>query len=330
MKEHLDLSRWRETPRGVGARRRAIVFAGLRQLFDTRFFRILLGVAWLGGALVAAAGFLFSQSVASGGWVEQLATHFSPRLEAVATAMSGLVLLYPDICVGGLFTVVFWLHSYLGLGLSLLALTVIVPSLVTRDRASNALIIYLSRPLTSADYLLGKLGIITGVLALVWTGPLLFGWLLSVVFAPNSDFIVYSFTPLLHALLFNGIGLVVLASVALGISALNRTSRNTVILWVGLWLVLGVFARAEQRKTEWVRRVSFSHDLSEVRLAVFQVDQALADAGSKLPLMNRSFADNLTRDGQKTQATDAAGALWALGLFTAAGSFVFFRKLRPE
>ena len=329
MKEPLDLSRWRETPRGVGARRRAIVAAGLRQLLETRFFRILLAVAWVGGALVAAAGFLFSQSVASGGWVEQLATHFGPRMEAVASALSGLVLLYPDICVGGLFTVVFWLHSYLGLGLSLLALTVIVPNLVTRDRASNALIIYLSRPLTSADYLLGKLGIIAGVLALVWTGPLLFGWLLSVVFSPNSDFIVYSFTPLLHALLFNAIGLAVLASVALGVSALNRTSRNTVILWMGLWLVLGVFASAPL-KPEWVRRVSFSHDLSQVRLAVFQVDQALADAGDKLPLMNRSFADNLTRDGQKTQATDAAGAFWALGLFTVAGSFVFFRKLRPE
>jgi len=329
MKTQLDLSRWRETPRGVAARRGAIVRGGLTELLGTRFFRFMLAIAWSGGTLVAAFGFVFSQSVASGGWVAQLATHLGARFEAVATALSGLVLLYPDICIRGVFTVLFWLHSYLGLGLSLVALTVIVPRLITRDRATNALIIYLSRPLTSADYLLGKLGIIAGVLVMVWTGPLVLGWLLSVLLAPNSDFIVYSFSPLLRALLFNGISFVVLSSVALGVSAVARSSRTTVIIWVGLWLVLAVFADTGS-KPDWARRISFSHDLSEVRLGVFQLDRALADAGSQLPLLDRNLADKLSRDGEKAQADDFGGALWSLGLFCVGSSFVFFRKLRPE
>jgi len=193
-------------------------------LLRTILFRILLLIAWIAGFAMASIAFIFSQAVASGGWLETTAAHLGPRFEAVASALGGLILLYPDICIHGLFTTLFWLQSFVGLGLSLLALTLIVPRLITRDRSSNALTIYLSRPLTSADYLLGKLGMIAGVIVLVWTGPLLSGWLLSALLAPNRDFIVYSFSPLLRALAFNGIALTVLASIALGVSALGVAS----------------------------------------------------------------------------------------------------------
>jgi len=113
------------------------------------------------------------------------------------------------------------------------------------------------------------------------------------------------------------------------VSAVARSSRTTVIIWVGLWLVLAVFADTGS-KPDWARRISFSHDLSEVRLGVFQLDRALADAGSQLPLLDRNLADKLSRDGEKAQADDFGGALWSLGLFCVGSSFVFFRKLRPE
>jgi ABC-2 type transport system permease protein len=204
-----------------------------------------------------------------------------------------------------------------------------VPNLVARDRASNALKIYLARPLTSADYLLGKLGIIVGVLLLLWTGPLVLGWLLSMLLAPDREFIAYSFSPLLRALLFNGIALVVLATIALGVSALNRSARNTTILWIALWLIVGTVAKAPDSPA-WLKRASFSHDLSEVRQTVFQLDTALTDAGAKLPFLNQRFADYLKQSGQKAQATDFGGALAGLGILTVLSSAVFLRKLRPE
>ena len=152
METNLDLSRWREKPKGVDYRRWTIVATGLRQMLANRVFRGLLSVAWTAGVLIAIFGFAFTQSVASGGWLESAAANFGPRAEAVVAALGALVTLYPDICIHGLFTLVFWLHSYLGLGLSLVALTMMVPHLVARDRASNALTIYLSRPLTSAKH----------------------------------------------------------------------------------------------------------------------------------------------------------------------------------
>lgn len=329
MEASLDLSRWSGRPHGIGYRRWSMVSTGLRQLFRLRLFRILLVVAWGGGVVLAGLGFLFSQSVASGGWLETLAVSLGPRPHALSSALAGFVAMYPDICIGGWFTLLFWLHSYLGLGLSLVALTAMVPRLITRDRATNALTVYLSRPLTSADYLLGKLGMITGVLAAMWTGPLLLGWLLSVLFAPDRDFIVYSFAPLLRALLFHGIGLVALAAIALGVSAASRTSRNTIVLWIGLWLVLGAVAKPPGAPL-WLRRASFVHNLGEVRQGILRLDTALTAAADGLPLLDQNFARSLGSAGKRAEAADFDGALVSLGAFVVLSSFVFTRRLRPE
>jgi hypothetical protein len=329
METNLDLSRWREAPKGVDYRRWTIVATGLRQMLASRVFRGLLSIAWTAGVLIAVFGFAFTQSVASGGWLESAAANFGPRAEAIVAALGALVTLYPDICIRGLFTLVFWLHSYLGLTLSLVALTMIVPHLVARDRATNALTIYLARPLTSADYLLGKLGIIVGVLLLLWTGPLVVGWLLSMLLAPNREFIAYSFSPLMRALGFNGIALVVLATISLGVSALNRSSRITTILWICLWLIAWFVARVPETPA-WLQRASFSHDLGEVRQTVFRLDTALTDAGAKLPFLGQNFSDYLKQSGQNARATDFGGALAGLGVLTVLSSAVFLRRLRPE
>lgn len=329
METTLDLSRWREKPRSVAYRRWSIAQLGLRQVLGTRLFKLLLILAWTAGLLIAASVFLFSQAVATGGWLETYAAQFGPRVGAVASAIGALLLLYPDVCVGGLFTLLFSWQSSLALTLSLVALTMIVPGLVSRDRASNALTIYLARPLTSADYLLGKLGTITGVLVLIWTGPLLAGWLLGMLLAPGRDFIVYSVGPLGRALLFNGVSLVVLSSIALGVSALNRTSRNTVLLWLALWMALGAIAQVP-RNPAWLRHSSFTYDLEQVQRMFLKPGDALVRAGKELPLLNRQFAENLQRAGDRILTRDAGGAWFGLGALVVLSSAVFFRRLRPE
>ncbi len=329
MDTSLDLSRWREIPRGVNYRRWTIISNTLRLLFRTRFFKILVTVAWTGGLAIAFAGFTFSQSVASGGWLEAWASRFGPRAEALVAALGGFVTLYPDIVVRGIFTLIFWLHSYIGLSLSLIAMTVVIPSLITTDRSSNALTIYLSRPLTSIDYLLGKLGTIAGVLALVWTGPLLFGWVLSMLFAPDRDFIIYSFTPLLRALMFNGLALVTLSAIALGVSAIGKSSRVTTVTWMLLWLILWIPASAP-RAPDWLRRASFYQDLTSVRLEIFNVSGVFGDAATQLPLLGQQFQRNLAAASAKAEVSDLNGSLAALAAFVVLSSVVFLRRVRPD
>ena len=329
MEASLDLSRWSEKPRGVGYRRWTIISTGLRQLFRLRLFRILIALAWISGVLLAALGFLFSQTLATGGWLETLAAQFGPRMQAISSVTAALILMYPEVCVGGWFSLIFWLHSFAGLGLSLVALTAMVPRLITRDRATNALTVYLSRPLTSADYLLVTHGMIVGVVAVMWTGPLLFGWLLSVGLAPNRDFIIYSLEPLTRALLFHGIGVITLSAVALGVSAMSRTSRTTIILWLGLWLILGAVAKPPEAPT-WLKRASFVENLHEARQGILRLDVALIEAAETLPLADQRLARNLGRAGSKASPDDLNGALASLGVFVVLSSFVFLRRLRPE
>jgi len=329
METTLDLRRWQEKPLGVAYRRWVIVSTGLRQLMRTRFFKILLFLAWTAGVFMAVAGFVFPQSLASGGWLESWAASLGPKPQAIVSAFCAMVLLYPDICIGGLFTSVFWWHSFIGLFLCLVALSSVVPNLITRDRASNALTIYLSRPLTTADYLLGKLGIIVGIILLLWTGPLLFGWLLSMAFAPGSDFLIYSLSPLGRALLFNLISLVTVAAVALGVSSLGKTSRTVVPLWMGVWIVALVLANIPTTPN-FLRAASFQRNLNILRQSIFRVDEVLIKAGETLPLVNRSMARNLVQAGQHEQTHDAAGATVGLAVLVAASSVVFTKKLHPE
>ena len=332
METTLELSPCRARPRGVMYRRWVISSTGLRQLFRGKFFVILLIVAWTASLAMAALGFLFSQTVVSGGWLEQGAASafvHGVRMQAVVQAIGALVLLYPDVCVDGLFRLIFWAHSFVGLGLCLVALTVLVPRLVARDRASNALIIYLSRPLTSVDYLLGKLGIIAGLLALLWTGPLIFGWLLCMLFAPNADFFTYSISPLLGALLFNGAGLVALASIALGVSALSRSSKASILIWIFLWVIVGALAKPPE-SPEWLKRASFTHNLTEMRKSIFRLDTVLAGAAKTLPLVDRGLVEDLERGSREAAAKNLPATLRALGLFVVLSSVVFLRKLRPE
>jgi ABC-2 type transport system permease protein len=329
METALDLSRWRTAPKGIWHRRWVIVSLGVRQLMRLRFFRTVLFVGWAAAAAIAATLFIFSQSVATGGWLETVAARMGPRAQALASALGGLILLYPDICIKGLYTLLFWLQSFVGFYLSLIGLTLIIPRLVTRDRASNALTIYLARPLTTTDYLLGKLGIIVALLALVWTGPLVAGWLLSLLLAGGKDFLVYSVDPFLRALAYNGIALAVLAAIGLGVSALFRASRNTISVWIGLWLVAGFIALFDDTP-EWLRRASFTHDLGEVRKGVFRVSDILNEAGSKLPLFDREFAAEMVTTGAATQATDFQGSLVGLSVMIVLSSLIFFRKIRNE
>jgi ABC-2 type transport system permease protein len=329
MDESLDFTRWTEPPLGVGWRRWAITSTGLRQIFRGRFFRLLLFFAWMSGVLTAAAGFVFSQSVVTDGWIEHMAESFGPRAEAIASAFTGFILLYPDIFVEGTYTALLWGQSNTSLLLSLIALTVIVPGLITRDRASSALTIYLSRPLTSFDYLIGKFGIVVGVLLAVWTGPLLFGWLLSVLFAPESIFITYSLLPLGRALLFNAIGVVVLGAVAFGVSAAAKTTVNTVLLWIGLWMGAGTLAKIPFLPGI-VRGMSFTHDLDQIGRAVFQGGDVLSKASAELALFNASLAQGMKQVSTIIGADNIAGAVAGLVVLVALSSIVFLRRLRPE
>jgi hypothetical protein len=329
MDSALDFTRWTEKPLGVGYRRRVIAENELRQLFRMKLMRGLVFFAWFAGLLLAALGFLFAQSITAGGWLETLGARFGPRGEAIASAFTALVLLYPDIVVQGAYTLLFWAHSHVALLLSLVALTVVVPRLVTRDRAGNALTMYLSRPITAFDYRIGKLLIIVGVLVVLWTGPLVGAWLISVLFAPDRLFIVHSLAPMGDALLFNVVSLVALAAIAFGVSAVSRSANLTTFLWIALWVIVGGISRIPFTP-DWLRYLSFRYNLEQIQLDLFEPGRALLEARDVIPLLGPEVVDALGTASETMRVDNLPQAWIGLGLLAGVSLLVFFFKLRPE
>jgi hypothetical protein len=325
----LDLGRWRETPASLGARRWVIVSTGLRQVLRMRFFRILVMLGWITGLLMAAIGILFTQSIATGGWLESWAANFGPRAEAIASGVCAMILLYPDIVVRGLYTALFWAHSEIGLGLSLVAMTVLVPRLIARDRASHALTIYLSRPLRSSDYLLGKLGIVVCLTALLWTGPLLGSWALGMLAAPGSEFFVHSVGPLGRAMLHNLVSLIVVSTIAFGVSAAARSARGAVLLWLGVWLLAGMIAQTPGLP-EPLRWLAFTHGLDVVREHVLALSSVLGEAAEVLPFVGEEARRNLSIAAEHLAGIGIGGPAGGLAFLVALSSAVFLRRIRPE
>ena len=329
MNKPLDLSRWRERPLGLVYRIRTMILAGIRRESKTRLFRWLLILGWLGAFCLALAAYLFNRTLSEGGLLEQFAGFFGVKGKAAFQIFEGFLALYPDVCIGGFFNLLFSTYSKAALLLSLLAITTMVPRLIAPDRASNGLTVYLSRPLTSTDYLLGKLGILTSVLGLLWTGPMIVGWLVSLALTPSLESAAYSLAALKTALLFNGIALVSLSAIALGVSALSTKGRNTQLAWLALWLLPGVLTMTAPN-SDWLRRASFKRNLDQARLGLFQSQSVYTTVADKLALLNQDTRTALRDMGQDARAQDFRGALLSLTALSAASFLVLLRKLRTE
>lgn len=326
----IDYDRWTGTRRGVATRSWTITSTGLRQLMRYRFFKVLMFLGWVGGFAIAALGFGLSQALSEGGLMAEFASRAGPRAEAVIQAVSALLLIYPDLLITGTFKGIFWLHSELGMLLSLAAMALLVPQLITRDRASQALTIYLARPITARDYLLGKLGIIVGVLLLLWTGPLVGGWLFAMAVAPDTLFITYSLPALGVALTFNAIALVVIGALAFGVSAVAKTAARARMAWIGLWIVMGSIAGLGRVLPDWIRNLSFVSDLHIIRDEVFAMRDTLMEAASVVPILSDRLASNLTEVAGQIEVTDLTGVVVTLAIMVVGALLLVKGRVKPE
>jgi ABC-type transport system involved in multi-copper enzyme maturation permease subunit len=106
--------------------------------------------------------------------------------------------------------------------------------LIANDRRANALQLYLSKPMTSAEYIAGKLAILFVFLTAVTFLPAMMLLLTQAVFAGNLEFVrnnVY----LLPAITLYSALLVLLASTTmLALSSLSKSSRFVGVMFAGL------------------------------------------------------------------------------------------------
>src|SRR6185503_7004070 len=106
--------------------------------------------------------------------------------------------------------------------------------LIANDRRANALQIYLSKPLTRAEYVLGKLAILMTFLLLVTWLPAIVLLMVQIAFAGNFTFFLNNLFLFPAITVFSLIEAAVGATSMLALSSLSNNSRYVGILYAAL------------------------------------------------------------------------------------------------
>jgi len=160
-------------------------------------------------------------------------------------------------------TFVFFVTVYVGAGL------------IANDRRANALQIYLSKPLTRAEYVFGKLAILITFLALVTWLPAIVLLIVQIAFAGNFTFFRTNVFLFPAITLFAFLEVIVASSTMLALSSLSKSSRYVAILYAAVIFfsqaVYGVlYAVTRSTSFSWL---SFSTNLSQIGDIIFRQPQ---------------------------------------------------------
>src|SRR3954467_3423696 len=211
-----------------------ITRAGIRTLFAKRAFLGLLLIAWF-PFFVRAVQIYAAANLPQAAFLAPTAETFRQFLDQQQIF-------------------VFFITVYVGAGL------------IANDRRANALQIYLSKPLTRAEYIFGKLAILMTFLALITWIPAIVLLIVQIAFAGNFTFFANNAYLFPAITVFSFIDIVLAASTMLALSSFWESSRHGAILYAAVLFfaqaIYGVlYATTRSSGFSWL---SFSANLSQV------------------------------------------------------------------
>lgn len=231
--------RYQGTRAPVGHAWLVMAKAGLRTLFSRRPFIALMLLAWL---------------------------PFVVRVVQIyaATNLPQATFLAPDVQMFRRFLEVqevflFFITVYAGAGL------------IANDRRANALQIYLARPLTRFEYILGKFAVLMSLLLLVTWVPALLLVLVQILFSGSLEFFLQHLILVPAITVLSLVQGTAIAAAMLALSSLSRSSRYVGVLYAGLIFfsqaIYGVLlALTRDSRLAWV---ALPLDLAQVGDAIF-------------------------------------------------------------
>lgn len=221
-----------------------IASAGIRTFFARRAFLGLLLASWM-PFFVRALQVYFSTTVPQAQALEVLAV--TPQT-------------FRDFLEQQQFFV-FLITVYVGSGL------------IANDRRAHALQIYLSKPLSRAEYVLGKLAILMAFLLLVTWVPAIVLLIVQSLFAGSFTFVrdhVYLFPAIT---LFSFLQVVMVSAAMLALSSLSNSSRYVGILYAALVFFSQALFNVMRFVTggSEVAWMSFAANLEQIGNAIFRL-----------------------------------------------------------
>jgi ABC-2 type transport system permease protein len=199
------------------------VSAAITALFKRKMFAQLL-------TLVGFAPFLFAVGIMYATFYFKNTPEFA-ELARNLEEMSTMVSPTPDTVWGFLFVAQKWV--------SLALCVVIGAGLIAEDRRSNALELYLSRPLTVRQYVLGKFAVMAFFLSLISVVQVVLGIGVQMLLTgPDVDKQLGYLDLMWRGALAASLGVTLLSLLVLAASSLAQRARNAAILWIGFMIVV--------------------------------------------------------------------------------------------
>ena len=186
----------------IGKSWQVITRAGIRTVLSKRSFIALMLLAWSPFVVRAVQVYVASNF--------QQASFLAPKAETFREFLGQQ----------GLF--VFFVTIYIGAGL------------IANDRRANALQVYLSKPLTRAEYVAGKLAILFLFLVSVTWLPAIMLLLVQIMFAGSLGFLRQNIFLIPAITLFSLLQVLVASMTMLALSSMSKSSRFVGVMYAGL------------------------------------------------------------------------------------------------
>lgn len=288
----LGYRRWSGIRSSRWLRWTAITATGLRLVWRGPWLRRLLMLAWLPAIPVGIGFMAYEQSLEHPEWRHLTAgvlTNGFHRPDLANDLMRDPLAARHD--VWAMMLLAFFRYPQ---ALNMVVLFgLVAPRIISYDLRSRAYLLYFSRPLSVAEYILGKGMVLIVLLVLTSTIPALGVYLIGLALSPDTSTFWQTWDMPLRILAASVTFALPTAALALFFSAFTSESRYASFAWFATW-ALGWVTYGTLTSTDimapgtvvavdpQVKMVSPYHTLGDIQAAVFGV---LPDASDALPAM---------------------------------------------
>jgi len=321
---------WDGVHLGLWHRRFVIARNGVMGFLQNKGMPQLVAMCWIAALVMAAALFMVGQLLVADSVVVQWAGNLNPQLQMFVRLLTSWLEEHPEISVRTTQNLLFHYFCIYLMPVSIFVLGVAMPLLITRDLASNAIIIYSSKAVSRGDYLLGKFSTAFGLMALTWLGPVCAAWFMGNLLAPDWRFFWHSRAALGHALAYGLSSMTILSLLALGVSASSSKEKATPAFWFMWWIIGAVIAPIAQHTQPWLKHFSFKYNLDQIALAIFRPAEDIRIAQENIPLLGNMLRNIKPESMAALSSPEIWGALFTLLVMVLLAAGVIAKRVKPE
>ena len=321
---------WQGVHLGLWGRRWVIARNGFGACLQVKGMRQVATMCWGAGLMMTGMLFIVGQLLVADSVVVQWLSNLSPGLQTFARLLMTWLEQHPEISLRTTQNVLFYYFAIYLMRVSIFALGMAIPLLITRDLASNAIIIYASKAVSRGDYVLGKFATAFGLIALTWLGPVCAAWFMGNLLAPDWRFFWHSRAALAHVLVYGLCSMSILSLLALGVSAVSTKEKSTPGFWYLWWIIGGIIGPIAMQTRPWLRHLSFNYNLDQIALAVFRLGSDLKTAQENVPVLGEMLRGIRPQTMTALNNPALGGASVALLLMLGLAAWIIARRVKPE